>query len=205
MLHRLKIAIPLTLISLAAPRLEALQGESIYIKALAGGAYTSVSETAEDMKLSFSAVSGLGYLYVGGSLNKSFKVFGFTGLALAPKPSAKTTNLNIETVYSMQTIFDLGLGAAYYLKGGQYLSLGASIAQSHYRYSVYDSSVSTYTRHGWGSHLLAGQEFAVSPRLSLGVSAIVYYGQVADTGPAPFNNSTISNFYAGVVFSVTYD
>jgi hypothetical protein len=204
-LQRLKIAIPLIFMTLVAPRLGALQGESVYAKVIVGGAYMYVSETIQDVTLSLSGISGVSYLYVGGSLNKSFKVFGFTGLAIGPKPQAKIQNLSIDTNYSTQTILDLGLGAAYYLKSGTYFSLGGSIAQNHYKYSVYGSSVSSYTRHGWGSHLLAGHEFPVSPRLSLGVSGIIYYGQVADTGPAPFDNTTISNFYSGVVFSVTYD
>jgi hypothetical protein len=183
----------------------ALQGESIYIKAIAGGAYTMVSETADDIKLSFKGISGIGYLQVGGALNRSFKVFGFTGVAMAPGPKVTTENLKIDTVYSTQTIFDLGLGAAYYLKGGQYISLGASIAQNYYKFNVYGVDVGTYTRHGWGSNILLGQEFPLSPRFSLGVSAIGYYGQVYDVGQSPFQDAPVTNIYAGLVVSLTYD
>lgn len=206
-MRRIKLTIPLILGLSLAPATHALQGESIYLKGIIGGGYTIVSETFQDVSFSLSGISGISYLYVGGSLSKSWKVFGFTGISLSPKPQAKVKSaagtFTVDTTYSTQSIFDLGIGAAYYLKGGTYFSVGGSLAQNHYRYNVYGTDVGTYTRHGWGSHFLAGHEFPVSPRLSLGVSGIIYYGQVADVGP--FENIPISNFYTGVVFSVTYD
>lgn len=195
----------ITMVISASGRVSALQGESIYIKAITGGAYTMVSETAGDIQLSFSGISALGYVQVGGSLNKSFKVFGFTGIALAPSPKAKTENLKIDTVYSMQTIFDIGMGAAYYWRGGQFISLGMSLAQNYYKFNVYGYNVGTYTRHGWGSQVMLGQEFPLSPRFSLGVSGIFYYGRVADVGQPPFQDAPVSNIYGGLAVSLTYD
>lgn len=205
MMRRLSAILPLTVTLVFAGQLSALQGESIFVKTLVGGGYTLVSETAGDVKLSFSGISGIGMLQVGGSLNRSFKVFGFTGLSVAPGPKATTENLKIDTVYSMQTIFDLGIGAGYYTRGGQYISAGASIAQNYYKFNVYGVDVGTYTRHGWGSHVLLGQEFPLSPRFSLGVSAIGYYGRVYDVGQPPYQDAPVSNFYAGLVISLTYD
>lgn len=202
---RLKTALYLTAALFAAPQAWSLQGESIYIKGTLGGVYTIASETVNDITFSLSGVGGVSHLYVGGSLNKSFKVFGYTGIALTPKPTLKVENLSIGTVHNAQTIFDLGIGAAFYTRGGQYVSLGASIAQNYYNFNVYGVDVGTYTRHGWGSQLMLGQEFPISGRLSLGVSGLVYYGQVADVGPAPFDSIPISNFYAGLVVGITYD
>jgi hypothetical protein len=189
----------------AAPALAALQGESIYLKVLAGGGYSSVTETASDIKLSFTGFNGITYIQAGGSLNSAIKVFGFTGFSIAPNPKVKTENLKIDTVYNYQTIFDLGLGAAVYSRGGQYISLGGSIAQSYYKFNVYGYDVGTYTRHGWGSHLMFGQEFPVSQRFSIGIAAIGYYGRVFDVGEPPFKDAPVSNFYAGLVVSLTYD
>src|SRR5690606_2357252 len=132
---------------------------------------------------------------------KGVKLFGFTGIAIAPGPKAKTENLKIDTEYSFQTIWDLGLGMAFYSTGVLHFSFGGSIAQSYYKFSVYGVDVGTYTRHGWGSHMMLGQEFPLSGRFSLGVSAIGYYGRVYDVGQPPFQDAPVDNIYAGLVVS----
>ena len=183
----------------------ALQGESVFVKAIAGGGYTMVNETASDITISFSGLSGITYLQAGGSLSKSVKIFGFTGASIAPKPTVKTENLKIDTVYSLQTIFDLGLGVGFYTREGWNLSLGLSIAQSYYKFNVYGVDVGTYTRHGWGSNVMFGKEFVFTPHWSIGVSAIGYYGRVYDVGTPPFQDAPVTNIYAGLAVSLMYD
>jgi len=185
--------------------LYSLGGESLYVKAFAGGAYSSVSEATEDIKISFSGFSGLAYLQLGGALTPSLKVFGFTGISVAPSPKAKTVNLKIDTEYKMQTLFDFGFGLAYYMNNGIFVSLAGSLAQNYYRYSVYGSDVGMYTRHGWGSQLMVGKEFPFYKKWTYGVSGVFYYGRVSDTGPAPFDGAPVSNLYVGLAGSITYD
>ncbi|HRP68806.1 MAG TPA: hypothetical protein PLY93_04685 [Turneriella sp.] len=188
-----------------ASSLYALGGESLYVKAFTGGAYSSVVEKADDIKISFSGFSGLSYLQLGGALTPSLKIFGFTGVAVAPSPKAKTENLKIDTVYNMQMLLDFGMGFAYYTKGGLFFSFAGSLAQNYYKFSVYGSDVGLYTRHGWGSQVMVGYEIPISPRWSYGVSGVFYYGQVKDTGPVPYNEAIVWNMYFGLVVSITYD
>lgn len=183
----------------------AMQGESIFVKAIAGGGYAMVNEKAGDISIAFSGVTGISYLQFGGSLSKSVKLFGFSGLSMSPKPQVKTENLKIDTVYSLQTIFDLGLGIGFYSREGWSLSLGASIAQSYYKFNVYGVDVGTYTRHGWGSNLLIGKEFPISRKWSFGVSLIGYYGRVYDVGTPPFQDAPVTNMYGGLAVSLMYD
>jgi len=194
----------LSLFVLSTP-LFALQGESVFVKVLGGGGYSIVNETAGDVTLSFKGVTGIGMLQFGGALSKSVKLFGFSSLAMTPSPTATTTNLKIDTTYSMQNIFDLGLGLGYYSQSGWNLSLGASIAQSYYKLNVYGTDIGTYTRHGWGSTLIFGKELAISQHWSVGLSLIGYYGQVYDTGTPPFQDAPVANVYTGLAVSLMYD
>lgn len=195
----------IALTAASAGSLAALQSESIFVKALVGGGYSMVSETAGDVSLSFSGINGITYLQAGGSLSKSVKLFAFSGFSFAPKPSVKTENLKIDTVYSFQTIFDLGLGVGFYSKRGFNVSGGMSIAQSYYKFNVYGVDIGTYTRHGWGSHILIGQEFPISTHFSFGVSLIAYYGRVYDVGQPPFQDAPVTNMYGGLMVSLMYD
>jgi len=204
-MRRITLLIPLVTALFTGANLAALQGESIFVKAIAGGGYTMVNETAGDVKLSFTGISAISYLQAGGSLSKSVKLFGFSGISMAPKPTAKTENLKIDTVYDYQTIFDLGLGMGFYSKTGWNLSLGMSIAQSYYKFNVYGVDIGTYTRHGWGSNLMLGKEFSLSPHWSFGVSLIAYYGRVYDVGTPPFQDAPVTNMYGGLAVSLMYD
>ena len=204
-MHRLLILIPLLAFFTGLTSLGALQGESIFVKAIAGGGYAMVDEKAGDVTISFSGVTGMSYLQFGGSLSKSVKLFGFSGISMSPKPSVKTENLKIDTVYSLQTIFDLGLGIGFYSREGWNLSLGASIAQSYYKFNVYGVDVGTYTRHGWGSNLILGKEFPISRKFSFGVSLLGYYGRVYDVGTPPFQDAPVTNMYGGLAVSLMYD
>lgn len=183
----------------------ALEGESIFIKALAGGGYSYVTQKDEPAGtgLTFTGPLGISMLQAGGSLSKSVKFYGFTGFSYGPSPKVKAENLKIDTVYDYFYILDLGLGLAYHTKGGQTLSLGGSIAQNYYKYSVYGAQVGTFTRHGWGAHLIAGQEFPLSARFSWGLSAILYYGRVSDVGPSA--DAPVTNLYGGIAVSLMYD
>jgi hypothetical protein len=183
--------------------LAALQGESIFIKAVAGGGYTMVNQTFQDSKLNLSGISGIGMLQVGGALTKSAKLYGFTGISTVFGPKATTENLKIDTEYSTMTIWDFGLGLGYYLADGKFISLGGSVAQNYVKYTVYGTEAALYTRHGWGAHLMLGQEFALSNRLSVGVSAIGYYGRVYDVGPSA--DAPVNNIYFGLAGSLMYD
>ena len=204
-MRRLLILIPLSTLILSLGSVQALQGESIFFKAIAGGGSTMVNEKAGDISISFSGISGISYLQFGGSLSKSVKLFGFSGLSMSPKPSVKTENLKIDTVYSLQTIFDLGLGIGFYSREGWNFSVGASIAQSYYKFNVYGVDVGTYTRHGWGSNVLIGKEFPISRTFSFGVSLLGYYGTVYDVGLPPFQDSPVTNIYGGLAISLMYD
>lgn len=204
-MRRLLILIPLSTLFLSLGPVQALQGESIFVKAIAGGGYTVVNEKAGDISISFSGISGISYLQFGGSLSKSVKLFGFSGLSMSPKPSVKTENLKIDTVYSLQTIFDLGLGIGFYSREGWNFSVGASIAQSYYKFNVYGVDVGTYTRHGWGSNVLIGKEFPISRKFSFGVSLLGYYGRVYDVGVPPFQDAPVTNIYGGLAISLMYD
>jgi len=185
--------------------LAALQGESIFVKALAGGGYSYVTQKDEaaGTGLTFTGPLGISMLQAGGSLSPSVKFYGFTGFSFGPSPKVKADNLKIDTVYDYFYVLDLGLGLAYHTKGGQTLSVGGSIAQNYYKYSVYGAQVGTYTRHGWGAHLIAGQEFPLSARFSWGLSAILYYGRVYDVGPSA--DAAVTNMYGGVAVSLMYD
>ncbi len=188
-----------------AQALAALQGESIFVKALAGGGYSYVTQKDEPAGtgLTFTGPLGISMLQAGGALTPSVKLYGFTGFSYGPSPKVKAENLKIDTVYDYFYVLDLGLGLAYHTKGGQTLSLGGSIAQNYYKYSVYGAQVGTFTRHGWGAHLIAGQEFPLSPRFSWGISAILYYGRVSDVGPSA--DAPVTNMYGGVAVSLMYD
>lgn len=204
-MRRLLTLIPLLAFITGLTSVQALQGESIFVKAIAGGGYAMVDEKAGDISISFSGITGLSYLQFGGSLSKSVKLFGFSGLSMSPKPAVKTENLKIDTVYSLQTIFDLGLGVGFYSKEGWNFSVGASIAQSYYKFNVYGVDVGTYTRHGWGSNVLIGKEFPISKKFSFGVSILGYYGRVYDVGTAPFQDAPVTNMYGGLAVSLMYD
>lgn len=204
-MHRLLSLIPLAALVMGLSSAHALQGESVFIKAIAGGGYTMVNEKAGDISISFSGISGISYLQFGGSISKSVKLFGFSGISVSPKPAAKTENLKIDTVYSMQTIFDLGLGIGFYSREGWNFSVGASIAQSYYKFNVYGVDIGTYTRHGWGSNLLVGKEFPLSKKMSFGVSLLGYYGRVYDVGTPPFQDAPVTNIYGGLAASLMYD
>lgn len=204
-MRRLLRFIPLAALIMGINSAHALQGESIFVKAIAGGGYTMVNEQAGDISISFSGISGISYLQFGGSISKSVKLFGFSGISISPKPKAKTENLKIDTVYDMQTIFDLGLGIGFYSREGWNFSVGASIAQSYYKFNVYGVDIGTYTRHGWGSNLLVGKEFPLSKKFSFGVSLLGYYGRVYDVGSAPFQDAPVTNIYGGLALSLMYD
>ena len=204
-MRRLLIFIPLFSYFLSLGSAQALQGESIFVKAIAGGGYAMVNEKAGDISISFSGPTGISYLQFGGSLSKSIKLFGFSGLSMSPKPQVKTENLKIDTVYSLQTIFDLGMGIGFYSKDGWNFSVGASIAQSYYKFNVYGVDVGTYTRHGWGSNLLVGKEFPLSKKFSFGISLLGYYGRVYDVGTPPFQDAPVTNMYGGLAISLMYD
>lgn len=186
----------------------ALQGESVFMKALLGAGYSSSSETVPttpEVKLSFSGLGGFMGLQAGGSLTKELKIFGLANIFYGPSPGFKAQNLTVDSKYDSNMILDFGLGAAYYLPNGMYASLAASIATNYFKYTVYEYKITSYTRHGWGLHLNLGKEFAFSKRASYGGSLVVYYGNVFDVGPAPFLNTAITNFYVGLAGSVTYD
>jgi hypothetical protein len=183
--------------------LAALQGESIFIKALGGGGFWVASEQDKDIRMVFSGPAALGFLQIGGALTPSLKIFGFTGGVFAPSVNAKTENLKIETKYSFRTMHDFGIGLGYYLKSGLSLSLGLSHSTSYYKLEIYGKDGSTYTQEGWGSMLMLGQEFPISARTSFGLSAVGYYGRQRDGGS--FAGVPIENFYAGLMMSLMYD
>lgn len=204
-MRRLLLSILISSLGGAFASLSALQGESIFVKAMAGGGYSFVTQTddATNSKLSFSGITGMGFIQAGGSLTRSVKVFAFTGLTYTPSPSLKTTNIKIDTSYSFFSILDFGLGAAYYMTSGLYASAGMSISTNYFKYNVYGTDVGVYTRHGWGANIMVGQEFPWMGKLSYGVSAIAYYGTVYDVGPAA--DAPVSNLYFGLAGTVTYD
>lgn len=204
MVRSLKIS-SLICILTCVPAIGALQGESIFVKALAGGGYSYVTQKDETAGtgLTFTGPLGISMLQAGGSLSPSVKFYGFTGFSFGPSPKVKADNLKIDTVYDYFYVLDLGLGLALYNKGGQSLSLGGSIAQNYYKYSVYGAQVGTYTRHGWGAHLIAGQEFPMSARFSWGLSALLYYGRVYDVGPSA--DAPVTNMYGGIAVTLMYD
>lgn len=202
-MRSLPLSILLSIICGATGSLFALQCESIFVKAMGGGGYSFVTQTDGDTKLSFSGITGMGFIQAGGSLTKSVKVFAFTGLTYTPKPSLKTTNIKIDTTYSFFSILDFGLGAAYYMPTGLYFSAGASIATNYFKYNVYGTDVGVYTRHGWGANIMIGQEFPWMGKLSYSVSAVGYYGSVYDVGPSA--DAPVTNLYFGLAAGVTYD
>lgn len=192
-------------ILLCAPAIAALQGESLFIKALAGGGYSYVTQKddAAGTGLTFTGPLGISMLQAGGSLSKSVKFYGFTGFSFGPSPKVKADNLKIDTVYDYFYVLDLGLGLGLYSKDGLSVSVGGSIAQNYYKYSVYGAQVGTFTRHGWGAHLIAGQEFPLSAHFSWGISALLYYGRVYDVGPSA--DAPVTNIYGGIAVSLMYD
>lgn len=202
-MRRLQSLILLSSICGAFSQISALQGESIFVKAMGGGGYSFVTQTEADTKLSFSGITGMGFIQAGGSLTRSVKIFAFTGLTYTPKPSLKTTNIKIDTSYSFFSILDFGLGAAYYTSSGLYASAGMSISTNYFKYNVYGTDVGVYTRHGWGANIMIGQEFPWMGKLSYGVSAIGYYGTVYDVGPSA--DAPVTNLYFGLAASVMYD
>ena len=103
-----------------APAIAALQGESIFVKALAGGGYSYVTQKDEaaGTGLTFTGPLGISMLQAGGALSQSVKFYGFTGFSFGPSPKVKADNLKIDTVYDYFYVLDLGLGLAYHTKGG---------------------------------------------------------------------------------------
>ena len=190
---------------ISAPAVAALQGESLFVKTLLGGGYSYVTQKDEaaGTGLTFTGPLGISMLQAGGSLSKSVKFYGFTGFSFGPSPKVKADNLKIDTVYDYFYVLDLGLGLGLYSKDGLSVSVGGSIAQNYYKYSVYGTQVGTFTRHGWGAHLIAGQEFPLSGHLSWGVSALLYYGRVYDVGPSA--DAPVTNMYGGIAVSLMYD
>jgi hypothetical protein len=204
-MRRLPLLILIYSLCGAFNHLFALQGESIFVKAMAGGGYSFVTQTddATSSKLSFSGITGMGFIQAGGSLNKSLKIFAFTGLTYTPKPSVKTTNIKLDTNYSFYSILDFGLGATYYLQQGLFISAGMSITTNYFKYNVYGTEVGVYTRHGWGANIMVGNDVPWLGKLNYGLALIGYYGQVYDVGPAA--DAPVTNLYFGVAGTVSYD
>lgn len=164
-----------------APGFETHDG--FYLRVTLGGGYTSMSATADSVKVKLSGGSASFGLALGGSVTPNLVIYGALGGTTISEPDYTEAGQSVPTSNISASMSNIGLGAAYYLVPANVYFAGTLMAS---KLRISDNTTSAgndtlgETDYGLGVEVLAGKEWWVSENWGLGVAGQFLFGSMKD-------------------------